>query len=305
MPTCRKTWRSNSTTIEAFNIIYSQLTTIENRSSKKSTEKKFVSRNRIKKRFFVVGTLSIITSGICTYHCYLAIDRYLKHPYMLEKVDIYQENLPLPITKLHIYSRRNETDSFESKNVTFSIMTRHENDLNHFSESKLVPDWSYTEFEDIFDHYIELNRVDLDHPSSQNVDDIQAIWPYKISYTETLRIMANFDAKNFVERKDENGNEDHIVLSLAAFDTNSEKKEIMFELMPCEQLDVSVALEYYSMINKPNNPCRDEYPNEIAERLNATLPAHLMFNPVFATNFPYDADLCEVEKIIKNFLKIL
>lgn len=105
-----------------------------------------------------------------------------------------------------------------------------------------------------------------------------------------------FDATDFIESPDTLGNRDTIAVIISSFETDTPSSSAVevpyFQLMPCEVIRISLALEHYTLFDRPTSRCRDDYPEQLKSMLNASMTTDLFYNPAFAPHLPYDQYTC-------------
>lgn len=134
----------------------------------------------------------------------------------------------------------------------------------------------------------------------QIIFDEHSMWPLQTHLRNGsktgLELNGYFDATNFIESPDEFHNQDNIIVEISSFETDSFISAAIgipnFKLMPCEEIRISLALEYYSLEDRPESRCRDDYPEQIKSMFKAPMTAELFYNPAFAPNLPYDPFIC-------------
>ena len=57
-------------------------------------------------------------------------------------------------------------------------------------------------------------------------------------------------------------------------------------------MELYIALQHYTLQNRENSPCRDEYPESLKTMLANPMPESLFYNPLNAPNLPYDPNTC-------------
>ena len=93
---------------------------------------------------------------------------------------------------------------------------------------------------------------------------------------------------------------------ISSFETDSPDSSAIgipnFQLMPCEEIRISLALEHYTLLNRSTSLCRDDYPEQIKSMFNATMTPDLFYNPAYAPNLPYDPWICKTMCISNYWL---
>lgn len=93
-----------------------------------------------------------------------------------------------------------------------------------------------------------------------SLDDVRSLWPLKAT---GFKLLGYFNASNFIEFNETDGNRNNILLAVTAFDTDLAGSSALdipyFKLLPCEELRLALALDQYQLLNRPRSPCRDDY----------------------------------------------
>lgn len=122
------------------------------------------------------------------------------------------------------------------------------------------------------------------------------MWPLQTNFgsgsKRGFELNGYFDATDFGTV----GNVDNITIWISSFETDSPSSTAIgipfFTLMPCEEIRISLALEQYSLLDRPTSRCRDDYPQQLKSILNENMTADLFYNPAFAPQLPYDQYTC-------------
>lgn len=115
---------------------------------------------------------------------------------------------------------------------------------------------------------------------------------------EGVKIIGQFNRQNFIEFQNESSNEvDTIKVTVEDPDIDpiggSALDVAAYHLMPCERLNLMLRQERHELLNRPERPCRMEFPPMIAEMYLKNFTADDLFNAVLAPRLPYDQALCE------------
>lgn len=124
-----------------------------------------------------------------------------------------------------------------------------------------------------------------------------------------VKIIGEFNSQNFIEFENEvNGEFDRITVNVedpevepigsSALDVPS------YRLMPCEELTIVLRLERHQLRNRPERPCRTDFPPDIAKMHMKSLPPDVLYNAIFAPSLPYDQALCHLGCQAKYWLPI-
>lgn len=233
----------------------------------------------------------IVFSGLFTVHAYKTISRYLE--YKIQQVQHIKQNssLSLPTVTLlfNIYSADNSTSDTD---VQFGL----------WLDGKNFPRWGYSEGHFSDQHYVDANVADNDYLVSQNLtlEDRRGEWPLQTHYTNSINrgiaVAGYFDATKLLEFIDGNKSALTIRLYIQSFESDPASNSAIgipyYQLMPCEQLIISLALEHHTLINRTDRPCRDDYPDALKMMLKKQMTTNLFYNPIFAPNLPYSQETC-------------
>lgn len=204
------------------------------------------------------------------------------------------ESLPLPVVSVMHASVRIGNWSAVKPTVQFEVTT-----LKKMNKS--IAEWAYkvvknTSGEQMWSANI-LNYFYLDNDNI-TLQNAKQRWPLKAEAAGSpnygITVIASVNATNFIEYPDMDNNYDYIEISISNFETDAPSdSNIKFQLLPCEKIDIVVALEHYTSINRPENPCRDDYPDGLLKAL-LKLPMHPtdLNNPIFAPDLPYSEYTC-------------
>lgn len=156
------------------------------------------------------------------------------------------------------------------------------------------------------------NQIDLWSLKQENrtLDDAKAKWPLR-SYNMSnipergLLILGLIDASNFIETPDAQNNVDSISIVVSSFQTDATSSAIdipYYQLLPCECLEIALALDHYALMNQKQSPCRDDYPEDLKSLLKQPMEVENYNNPVFVPRLPYDEETCEQLCAVKYWL---
>lgn len=128
------------------------------------------------------------------------------------------------------------------------------------------------------------------------------MWPLKAqmhspnSASTGLQLNGYFDGNNVIEFPTQAGDEDFISLHIASFETDSPSSSAIgipfYNLMPCEEIHIFLALEHHTLFNRLTNPCRDDFPSILRSEFKIPLTVDLFYNAVFFPNLPYSKKTC-------------
>lgn len=178
-----------------------------------------------------------------------------------------------------------------------------------------APEWFSTEFHTQIQHGIIANVISCEHilhnnvsycaetaPSASDVIDLTEDWPLRSNMEKLISggisIIGSFDATDFKESPDVSSdkNYDFITLTVSSFETDSPTSSAIgvpnFQLLPCEELHMSLALEYHTLLDRPNSHCRNDYPDELKALLKLPITPNRLFNAMLVPNLPYDKLTC-------------
>lgn len=129
------------------------------------------------------------------------------------------------------------------------------------------------------------------------------MWPLKAfaSTSSNLRgfyLTGYFNANQFIESSPpatyENFDHDEISVYISSFEVDSPTVSAIvvpyYQLLPCEEIHISLAIEHNSLLNRLESPCRDEYPKHLKSLVPKT--ADLFYSPIFYPNLPYNHITC-------------
>lgn len=221
--------------------------------------------------------------------------RFLNHD-VQQSVTIKQNNsLPLPVVTLQFDMYRTEA---EETNISLINMQ-----FDASIDGGDVPPWAYHETSLANQQSITVNSVDGSYLPNVNLtlDDVRKMWPLTTSllnvYSAGININGYFNGTNFIEFWDNSGNMDVIQIYISSFDVDAPESSLgiaFFNLLPCEQLTISLSLQHYILLDRPASRCRDDYPESVARILKQPMTPNHFYNPVFSPNLPYDPDTCQI-----------
>lgn len=144
----------------------------------------------------------------------------------------------------------------------------------------------------------ELNKLKL-QSEGISVEDARTQWPLRSEKSQNffdfgVKITVVFNATTYYEVLSSEGNYDIIRLVVSGIDNDRESSALelpYYEMMPCERLVLVLKLEHHKSLNRPSDPCRNDYPSYIESFLAQPIADYLR-NPVFAPHLPYDRETC-------------
>lgn len=245
--------------------------------------------NQHKAIFWSIFALSTI---LCCVHTTITIRRYLKHEIRQTLTTIQKDKLPLPIVTLQLDSFRN-TSAGPSKpqvEMRFKVTVDRVNAEN----------WTYY----IGQNYLTFNRFNYNMLSNTNIslDQYRKKWPVHtvnsmLGYRQGVTITGYLNRTNFIEYPDSNWNEDRVSVYITSFESDAwssaEAGIRNYRLLPCEQLEISIEVEQYKLINRSSSPCRDDYPETLRKLTKEPMTPDHFYNGFLAPKLPYDPITCE------------
>lgn len=154
-------------------------------------------------------------------------------------------------------------------------------------------------------------------------DYLHSMWPLKtnLPYSNSggFHLKGFLDSSNFIEYYGggynftsllafygQNG--DQISVHISSFETDnplvSEGGIPSFQLMPCEELRISLALEHHTLINRSESLCRDDYSEKVTAMLKIPMTSDNFYNAAFSPRLPYDQRTCSAVCIANYWLPI-
>lgn len=253
----------------------------------------------------IFGILLLLTTVLFSVHTYVTVARYLRHEFHQIVTIAQKDSLPLPVVTLLLNSNRNPASLIKTKPISMNF--------SYSIDGEAVQPWAVVEYHDqtVNQHYVTINVIDSDTLYSMNLtyDDVREMWPLKTSSSNSLQsginLFGNFNAVDFLESADSNGNADTITLAFSSFETDSLQSVVgvpYYQLLPCEAITISLSLEHHTLQDRADSPCRDDYPEELSQMLLKPMTPDVLYNGVFAPNLPYDQRTCESLCIAKYWL---
>lgn len=263
---------------------------------------------KVKVHNLLFPSLFIVAAALCCFHLFTVICRYLDHEIIQIVENIQNESLPLPRVKLQLDSIRyqGQTSFEELPNMSFIALI----------DDETFPSWAYTEFHSQAndEHSISTNQISYGYLKSTlniSVDDIRDQWPLRTTSVDTnshgIRIIGRFDATNYVSFFDSNGSRDMIAVYISSFQIDSDTSVVgvpWYQLLPCEELRISLAFEHQILMHRSNSPCSDDYPDELKRLLRLPISIERFNNPLFAPDLPYDQKTCEALCAVQYWLPV-
>lgn len=251
----------------------------------------FVTKNKV-----ILCTVLVVSISLFCYQSYIYVSRYLQRDVQVIITSMQNESLLLPVVSLMYRSVRSDNRSMNEPGVQLKVTKMK-------IENEQIPDWAYKFFVSSSNEQImSVNVLNYSNLKKYNLtlENAKQKWPLKAKAAGSphsgITIYAYFNAKNFIEYPDADMNHDYIELAVSSFETDAPLDSmIKFQLLPCERIDVVVAFEHYTTINRLENPCRDEYPDELLKAL-LKLPMHPtnLYNSIFAPELPYNDYMCNL-----------
>lgn len=128
-------------------------------------------------------------------------------------------------------------------------------------------------------------------------------WPLRTGYVTGERdngftISVYFNSSNvFEETTDES--KDKIMLQIISFDSDPNELTDTFgvpeniRLIPCEDTSIAVRLQQHHRIDRPESPCRNDYPADLRKLVETPLKPEWLYNAMLAPKLPYDQRVCD------------
>lgn len=238
----------------------------------------------------------VISAGLLCFHSFKLINRYLKHDVHLIETVVANTSLHMPVIELWLES------SQSNSSVSPAVLDAKVNFLEPLLDGIPIKPWAYKKStermqNDVMVTYLIVNQINRDYLNEQHnsIENFLPRWPL-----ESYRFN-NFDAGVYIEatisanssNKFEYAADgsDKIIVRVNPFEANLGTLIGLpeYEILPCEELSISMTLEHYQLKNRSNSPCRDEYPQHIAELIQQPDAK----NPAFFA-LPYDPAVCKI-----------
>lgn len=244
-------------------------------------------------------------------HSYVTVARFLEHDVQRIVTTFKNDSLPMPIVMMQLESVRKK---LPDKNSPPLVQIQFDLSL----DNQLFPQWALVERRSTFQHYLAANLIDYQYLTEyfkqSNITDVKAnrdvfenAWPLKsyLNFFGGIAIQGKLNASQFIEASTSNEG-DFILAKIASFDTDSPSVSAVglpyYQLLPCEELQLAIALEYHSLRSRSGSPCRNDYPQELLDLIKSPLTPELLYNPVFAPNLPYNENTCKLMCMEKYWL---
>lgn len=235
--------------------------------------------------------VSTIAFALFIYHSYTIIARHLDHDILEVHKVIKNQSLTMPIVEMRLDSYRHPKSSRPFNEMTFKAS------LNQ----QPVPGWAYVNYSIRTDFWWE-DDITLNVVGAKNIAEGQSKWPLRIEYATDDKnfgylIEGHLNGTSFVKAKTED-DFDMIMVKIYSFDTDpcnyprTNGVPDYFELLPSDELRITVSLKKYNLLNRPDSPCRTDYPSELKKLLKNPLEPTDLYNSILAPNLPYDEDIC-------------
>lgn len=251
----------------------------------------------------------VVSTGLFCFQSYIYVSKYLWYEVQMIITTKQNESLPLPVISLIHTSNRHENHSAVIPPVQLTLTSFSMNNTN-------IPAWATSSFvffrNSIHQKMWLANVFNYSHLNSANLtlQDAKQKWPLKAevagsSESGKIALHAEFNATNFIEYPDANGNYDYIEVAVSNFEIDAPADEtIKFQLLPCESIEIVVALEHFTMINRTEKPCRNDYPENLwKEFLKFQIDPQYLYNPIFAPDLPYSEYTCNAMCHVKYWLQ--
>lgn len=193
---------------------------------------------------------------------------------MLQTVSVFsEESLPLPIIGISSPVKLDFNASLGSETVPSWAILRKYND-----------DYELTE--------VDVGLINLQSLAAKNMtlSDVRPLWPLNTSTSGDINLGLKLSTVFFKQFYDL---QLFRSLYMYSFEVDSPPIDYNHAIRPCTQLQVGIAMEHYSLLNRPSSPCRDDYPKQIKGMMLDSIPADNLNNPIFAPHLPYDRVTCE------------
>lgn len=96
---------------------------------------------------------------------------------------------------------------------------------------------------------------------------------------------------------DEDGNGNMIFVVISSFETDNPSSSAVglssYLLFPCETLEMAIALEHHTLLNRAQSRCRNEFPPSLKKMIVNSLSSDLFYSPILVRDLPYDKMICE------------
>lgn len=118
-----------------------------------------------------------------------------------------------------------------------------------------------------------------------------------------------FNSSNFIESTDKNEKDD-LELKIVSFDSDpndiTDMKGVpeFLQLVPCDKMTVAISLQQYHLINRPESPCRKDYPSKLKKLIMTPQKPQWLYNAMLAPNLPYDRRVCDNLCMVNYWLPI-
>lgn len=248
----------------------------------------------------VYSIIFIISTAVFLFHAYIIIIRHLKYEILEIHKVIYNDSLPMPVVSMSFESMRNLNNSFPFAEMSYKATI----------DKNSVPDWAISHIHDRSQNWlIDAVMVNAVAPANYEIAKSLGEWPLRVHYAtgkkeSGFKIYGSLNTSNFIGNQP-NREGDRIKVAILSFD--SDTNDLMntygvpeyFELLPCDELSITISLETYKFINRSESPCRDDYPPEMKAVLKDKLKPEDLFNSILAPNLPYDPGTCESLCVIK------
>lgn len=264
-------------------------------------------RSQQTKQHALLLVASAVAIALFIYHSYTIISRRLRREILQVHKAVLNESLPMPIVTVQL-------DSHRMPNSSRSIVKiRYEAFLN----KKRLPKWAFSTSYGS-DEEIEFGRqdnilVNVVPPEDYLYAKKLGQWPLRMHYANGRResgfqIIGYINSiANFTETR-EDGDEDVIMLKIRnfAFDsvggTDTKNLPGYFQLFPCDDISIAIRLKHYSLMDRSESPCREDYPEDIERLLKKPLKPEDFSNSILAPELPYDPVACKYLCISKFWL---
>lgn len=282
----------------------------------------FISHNRV-----LFCTVLLTSMGLFGLHSYKILSRYFAYEVQQISFVVRETSLTMPSVFLELLSTKSSREGTSdygddrNQNQNQSMFTDDGPSANESLtigvaakiDTEVVPPWALF-LKETSDKYHRTALFSINHVSNDPflrsltpLDEIRKTWPLRSItnsynyYIGGLLVTAFINATNFFN--DINGFDDSLRFTIRNLDNETDSDYRYsglqyYEMLPCENLVISISLEHYNKLNRPTSPCRNEYPQDIKKMI--LKPDTI--NPLFE-ELPYDPIICKELCINKYWMK--